>query len=153
MTLDEFVADWLDRSPMRPPAKPYEKVAENVGVTLYRDNEFQVQLWTCAPNTEISDHTHPDVDGMAVRVAGDIRFRKHGKPVNHRDMKIMTWRGMRTPAVHLGPNDSHGVSIGPVGGSFLAITRWLNGGPQSVHLNWQGDPLDETHAKELERVV
>ena len=151
MTLEDFVKHWLEQSPIHPPPDAYEKVAANVGVTLYRDDVFQVQLWTCAPNTVIGDHTHPDIDGYAIRAAGDIAFRKHGAPIKRQEMKIVYWRGMKTPMIRVYHDELHGVHIGPAGGSFLAITCRLDGKmPQSVHRNWLGDPLDADHAKLLE---
>jgi hypothetical protein len=150
MTLDEFIVSWLMDSRMAPPAEPYENVAGFVGTTLYRDDRFQVQLWACPPNTNISDHSHPDMDGWAVRVAGDIGFRKNGRPVTHRDMKVVTWGGMRTPMIRVGALESHGANIGPAGGSFLSVTERLDGRrPVSVHRNWSGPPLDAAHATEM----
>jgi hypothetical protein len=151
MTLDEFIASWLMHSEMAPPKDAYEAVAGNVGVTLYRDSRFQVQIWACPPNSQIADHTHPHTDGWAVRVAGDIQFRKHGKPIGRGDMKIVTWNGMRTPMIRVACNESHGVVIGPAGGSFLSVTERLDGHvPGSVHMDWAGAPLDAAHATELD---
>lgn len=149
-TLDEFITYWLACSVIAPPKDPYEAVAGNVGVTLYRDSRFQVQIWACPPNSDIADHVHPHTDGWAVRVAGDIQFRKHGKPIGRGDMKIVTWNGMRTPMIRVGATESHGVAIGPAGGSFLSITERLDGNlPGSVHKDWAGEPLDAAHAAEL----
>lgn len=150
MTLEDFVEYWLSESPISPPPDPYERVAENVGVTLYRDNFFQVQLWTCAPNTDIGDHAHPDMDGWAIRVAGDIRFRKHGKPATRRDTQIVMWRGLKTPMIQVYRGESHGLAIGPSGGSFLVIAERVDGQPPtSVHRDWAGAPLDADHAVAL----
>ncbi len=149
MSFDDFLTHWLTESPLAPPPAPHERVAGNVGVTLYRITPFQVQLWICQPDTDIGDHSHPGVDGWALRVAGDIRFRKNGQPVGIHDMKIVSWRGMKTPMVRVAPGESHGVRIGPVGGSFLAITHWLESEPRSVHLSWAGEALDAVHRQQL----
>lgn len=154
MTLNNFVALWLHSAQIRPPQYPYEIAGSNSGVTLYRDEKFQVQLWICPPNTDISDHAHPNIDGWAIKVAGDIRFRKHGRPVGMHDIKIVTWGGMRTPMIRVGKDESHGVEIGPAGGSFLAVTERLDGThPSSVHLDWCGKPLDDDHAEQLRRIA
>lgn len=146
MTLDGFVGHWLKDAPICPPAVPYERVASNIGVTLYRDDRFQVQLWTFAPHSEIADHSHPDVDSWVVWVGGDYCFRKNGRMVERPDMKFVRWRGVTVPKLHLAPGDMHGASIGPTGGSFLSITERLDGHePVSVHLVWAGPPLDSEH--------
>ena len=57
-----------------------------------------------------------------------------------------------TPARLLGmrlrilPHDVHGASVGPSGGCFISVQHWLGGvAPTSVHLDWDGPPLDEGH--------
>ena len=154
MTLEDFAKEWLRNGPLRPPPLPYEKAGATTGVTLYRDGKFQVQFWICPPNTDIGDHCHPNIDSYAVRVAGDIKFRKHGRPVGMRDIQIVVWNGMRTSMIHFGTQDLHGGAVGDAGGSFLVITERLDGaGPVSAHLDWAGPPLDADHAKQLERVA
>ena len=32
------------------------------GIVLYRNEQFQVELFICQPNLVIPEHTHPDVD-------------------------------------------------------------------------------------------
>lgn len=152
MTLDEFVKEWLKESPIQPPEVPYERVANNIGITLYRDGPFQVQLWTFPPHTEILDHAHPTVRSWVVWVGGDYCFRRHGKMVDRREWKYRKWRGMVTPSILLEPGDSHGASIGETGGSFLSISERISGEePISVHLAWDGPPLDAEHAARLGR--
>lgn len=150
MTLHEFVTFWLKKSPIQLPRVPYERVAGNIGVTLYRDDRFQVQLWTFPPDSEITDHAHPDVDSWVVWVGGDYCMRKCGAMIERSQYKWAKWRGMVTPTIHLAPGDMHGATIGPTGGSFLSITERLDGRePMSVHRAWAGPALDNQHAETL----
>ena len=149
-TLEHFVDSWLADTPVRPGANAYANVAGNVGLTLYKDDRFQVQLWTFPPGASVAEHTHPDVDSWLVRVSGKFRLTVNGKLVTGADAEKASWRGMRTWRAHIGAGDTHGVEVGPAGGSFLSISERLDGTPPvSVHLAWDGPPLDEKHAKEL----
>ena len=40
------------------------------GVTIYRSEPYQVQLFTATPNTVIPSHTHPNVDSYEVSLSG-----------------------------------------------------------------------------------
>ena len=40
------------------------------GLTIYRDGQYQVQLFTATPNTVIPSHTHPNVDSYEVALSG-----------------------------------------------------------------------------------
>ena len=114
------------------------------GVALFRRGTWQVQLFVCDPNSEIVDHIHPNVDSIEVYVGGDVYFRHSWKT-------ILTPEIIATPDFHdlsirVRPQDWHGASIGPRGGSFLSLQHWLHGvAPISVHLDWVGEPLDAEH--------
>jgi len=147
-TLAEFAETWMEKPVFRPPADIYARVAGNVGITLYRDERFQVQLWACEPGAEIGDHKHPNLRGYAVRVGGEIHFRRGGKAVTRADTILATLCGKHTMMHSVEPGVSHGATVGPSGASFLAISEWVTE-PKSVHLDWDGPPLDEKHAMEL----
>ena len=152
MTLEEFVSDWLERSPIHPPPNAYDQVAGNVGVTLYRDEIFQVQLWTFPPRAVVTDHAHPNVDTWLVKVTGRFSMKLNGVGLEPRDAIRTAWRGMKTWMTRVAPGDIHGVKVGPSGGSFLSITERLDGAmPESVHLSWKGAPLDDEHAAILKQ--
>ena len=40
------------------------------GVTIYRKEQFQVQLFICEPNTLIKEHSHPNIDSYEVFLSG-----------------------------------------------------------------------------------
>lgn len=150
MKLDYFVDVWLANGPIRPPLLAYEKAAGNVGLTLYRDDRFQVQLWTLPPNSEVTDHKHPAVDTWLVRVAGKVRVRLNGRWKPLHEMDRCQWMGMRTWKMHIRPGDLHGVEVAAPGGSFLNISERIDGQPPvSVHRSWEGTPLDAEHGAAL----
>jgi hypothetical protein len=43
---------------------------------------------------------------------------------------------------------THSIGVGSKGGAFLSIEKWPEGvTPNSVTINWRGDPVDENHGK------
>jgi len=150
MTLVDFTANWLRETPVMPPLFACEWVNGNTGITLYRDDRFQVQMWIFPPHAEVTDHAHPGLDTMLVRVAGKLRFRLDGAYVPLSEADRVEWRGMKTWMLHVPSGASHGADIGESGASFLSITERLDGKePQSVHLIWDGPALDEAHRNAL----
>ena len=150
MTLTEFVETWLSSGPLMPPVMAYESAGANVGVTLYRDARFQVQIWALPPNSVVTEHNHPEIDTYLVRVGGKIRLKLNGAWVPLHAMQRTEWMGMRTWAQRVRPGELHEVSVGRPGGSFLAISERVDGKPPvSVHLSWEGPALDAKHQDAL----
>lgn len=150
--LTAFANWWFANGrPLRPPHDFFSKVGGNTGTVLFRQAPFQVQLFLNDPNSEIADHTHPNVDSYEVYVAGDVYFRQNGKELLTPDIiATVTPERLLGTRLRIHPNDVHGASVGPSGGSFISIQHWLNGvAPSSVHLDWDGPPLDEGHKKTL----
>ena len=150
MTLEQFVDEWLRDSPIKPPVNSYASVNGYVGLTLYRDDRFQVQMWTFPPRAEVTEHSHPNVDSVLVKVTGKFRLVLNGKWMSPRDVTRTQWRGMNTWMTKIAANDVHGVKVGEGGASFLSITERLDGqSPESVHMVWDGPPLDQDHEAAL----
>jgi hypothetical protein len=150
MKLTEFADAWLANAVLNPPVSAYERAAGNVGLTLYRDQRFQVQLWTSPPNSVVTPHRHPNIDTWLVRVAGKLRLAINGRFIPLHEMERTAWLGMRTWRYRIRANDLHAVEIAEPGGAFLAISERVDGQePGSVHRDLAGAPLDQAHAAEL----
>jgi hypothetical protein len=150
MTLEEFTTSWLSESPVKPPPSPYERVDGNFGVTLFRDDRFQVQMWVFPSRAKVTDHSHPGLDSFVVLIAGKLRFRVCGKFVPLSSAEPVEWRGMKTRMFRVPAGISHGAEIGSGGASFLSVSERLDGkAPKSVHLIWDGPPLDNLHRDAL----
>lgn len=150
MTLNDFVAGWLSETPIMPPIFAVNWVNGNTGITLYRDDRFQVQMWVFPPNAVVTDHSHPGVDTTLVWVAGKLRFWVDDEYVCLSETVRASWRGMKTWTIHIPPGARHRAEIGKGGASFLGITEQLDGGkPKSAHLIWDGPPLDKNHGASL----
>lgn len=140
-TIEEFKDFWLENKPFSMTPDVYSRVAGNTGAVLFRDGQFQVQLFLGDPNTEITDHIHPNVDSFEVYLGGDFKFRIHGNYLTQDEILAQQF------IQRVKPNDWHGGSVGPNGGAFISIQYWLNDiKPTSVHHDWGGTPLDFKHS-------
>lgn len=145
-TLTGFADRWLSSTVLRPPVYAYERAGPNVGVTLYRDERFQVQIWTLPPNSVVPEHAHPATDTWLVRVAGKMRFKLSGRWVPLHEMERTRWLGLATWRHRVPPGEPHEVAIGHPGGSFLAISERMDGmAVVSVQRDWAGPALDDVH--------
>ena len=155
--LMEFYRWYAGRFGFGIPASPFDafsKVGRFTGLTLYRSKPFQVQLWLCEPNAEIYDHSHPHVDSLQIYVAGQVYLRLNGQPVLTPEILVPIANGIASHNgrwIRVRPTDTHGATIGPVGGAFMTFQHWVHGEPQSVENDWEGQPLDAEHAMRLNR--
>jgi hypothetical protein len=154
---DELLAfaNWFQSQPFAIPhciANGVNKRGPFTGITLYRSGPFQVQMWICEGNTEIPDHCHPNVDSVEVYLSGQVYLRVNNQlivqpqDVSEQADGLSSKFGLST-RIH--PTDMHGAKIGPQGGAFLSIQHFLDGKPESVDLDWYGEPVDDTHRQEL----
>lgn len=160
--LSQF-ADWylskLPDMPVKPPALASVAVVEGVsGVVLWREDDLQVQMFVCEPNTVIPAHTHPDVDSYEVHLTGGIDFYINDKMVipakaankvkKDGSSRCYGW----TNRVH--PDTSHSAKAGTQGGAFLSIQHWLNGvKPSSVGDNWHGHTMGNRHNQSIKAAL
>lgn len=145
-TLEEFCDFWLKNRPINMNHDAYYSTEEAVGGVIFRQAPFQVQLFMCAPNTDVPDHIHPNVDSFEVYVGGDIWFRIDGSYVYEDESKV----GQLIHRVR--PNCWHGAKIGNRGGVFFSIQHWLNNKKiTSVNEDWDGVPVGNRHKADIER--
>ena len=130
--LEGFKNWWLDCRIIDPPLdNSLVFVADTHGIVLYRQNEYQVELFIVKPNSEIKPHVHPNVDSFEVYLSGDITFMCNG---------IIGEQHYLGTTTRVTPNSWHGGTIGARGGSFLSIQKWLNGvKPTFVGDDWRDD--------------
>jgi hypothetical protein len=133
----------------RSPAFGVTRVGQFSGLVLYRSGQFQAQLWIADPNSEIPDHRHPNVDQIQVYVSGEVYLRKNGVCVITPESLQQLADGTSNAngaGLRVGPADTHGATVGEMGGAFLNFQHWLKGTPQSGDEDWIGEPLDAEHA-------
>ena len=142
--LDHFFSWYVQNNPVKPPLgeiiKFDDRVTESI---LYRHGQFQVQMCTVAPGSELPDHIHPEVDSYELYISGDICFRRDGEPWYPQNPGKDTLRIL--------PNSSHGGTFGDRGGVFLSIQYWQNGvDPDFISNHWEfSDPGETERNKDV----
>jgi quercetin dioxygenase-like cupin family protein len=119
---------WLTNRVMNVPEDAihfYNKVS---GLVLYRQDEFQVELFITQPMTSGLSHIHPNVDSFEVYLSGDISFVCQGETFNKNKLG---------DSLRIRPDYWHGGDFNENGGAFLSIQKWLNGvKPTSIVTDW-----------------
>ena len=121
---------------------------------LYRNKQFQVELFVVAGPCIIPEHTHPNVDSYEVLLGGQIRFSRDGKwliPESYQtDVLENGTSPHRSKTVRVNHNTSHGGVVGPGGAMFFSVQHWLNSvEPHSVGLDWTGLTSSQEHLDKL----
>ena len=137
--LTDFLEWYLRESPPievprgAPPVHFVEKVT---GVVILRKGQFQVQLFTAAPNAVIPPHHHPNVDSYEVSLWG-MRFAIYDNATKiEMHPNVMRKRGK---AIRILPDTDHEAVASKYGGCFLSVQHWRNGTkPSSVGNDWVG---------------
>ena len=150
-------ANWFAAQPgFGVPQSPFDgvtRVGAFSGLVLYRKAPYQVQLWQCDPNSEIPDHSHPHVDSIQQYLSGEMSLRLNGRevmPMNTVKDDGSGYSTARGAFIRVRPTDNHGATIGPMGACFLTYQHFLDNNPRSVHMDWEGEPLSDEHAMEIQ---
>lgn len=130
------------------------KIEDVTSITWYRDKEFQIQMFAVPGNYIIPEHTHPNVDSYEVYVGGQIKFSHNGKwtiPDSELETPLQDGTSSRRGTIiRVRPNDPHGGVIGPAGGVFLSVQRWLNGvKPHCVAADYTGPVMGGDHFQKV----
>lgn len=122
------------------------------GITIFRHNEFQVQMFVVEPNVVINSHTHPNVDSYEVFLKGMTFTLNEEEVVNFKDVEPDD-KGLSNvinSTIRVLPDNLHGGTASPDGGCFLSVQRWLNGvEPTSVGNDWIGKTMGKDHDQQV----
>jgi hypothetical protein len=134
--LTAFLQFWIQSRVLSvPKEEPMDFADKLSGLVLFREGQYQVQLFILQPYSIIMPHVHPNVDSYEVFMGGDISFEVDG--VVHNQIEMLEY-------IRVHPTSLHSGIAGPRGGSFLSVQHWLNGEkPTTVGHDWD-DPLGNT---------
>jgi len=142
-TVEEFAA-WYKQNkfPMRPPIEDPVYVTEiSMSYVLFREGQYQAELYLVKPNTGSPEHSHPGVENIIMILGGDIGTTK--------DNITQGIFGNQGPTIK--DKGTHALHTGNKGGAFLSIEKWREGSiPNSVTINWKGETCGEEHTKLLD---
>lgn len=113
---------------------------------VHREGQFQTEVVVSKPGAPAwpGEHLHPDVDSIEIGVYNTGALTRHGEEVTEADF---IYNGF--PFVYLDHTCLHGAPYKERGFLILSVQKWLNGvTPSSVGLNWHGEPVHPSHAKQ-----
>lgn len=153
-TLEEFV-NWYKAEgfPIRPPFEDPIYITEmSYSFVLYREGQYQVELYLIKPDSESPDHKHPHVENIIMVWGGDANTRVDGvlkeypawlnDKAENGTHKLFGMTGEK-----LTDEQTHAVITGQKGAALLSLEKWADHiPPTSVTINWMGDPVGPSHA-------
>ena len=159
-TVEEF-AQWYEEQgfPIRPPQQNSIFRTNNASaVVLYREGQFQVEMYIGDPNTLTPEHSHPGVESMIMYLSGEGSTTVNSKEVadprpyfnmiNPDGTSVLFKQKLR-----LNPADSHGLKTYDRGFAFFSIEKWPDGVDlTSVAAHWEGETTGDIHNKIIKGV-
>lgn len=152
-SVEEF-AEWYESAdfPIRPPQNnAIFKTNNACALVLYREGQFQVELYIVDPNSITPEHRHPGVESIIMYLSGEgsttINEVQPADPrpffnmLNSNGTSILFKQKLR-----LDSNDSHGLVCYDKGFAFFSIEKWPDGiTPTSVAAHWDGETTGDIH--------
>jgi hypothetical protein len=120
---------------------------------LFREGQYQAELYLVRPNTSSPEHSHPGVENIIMVWGGNVHTIQNGKLFDYSDhyrepSKTGTNKLFGMCSEKLTDEQTHALIAGDKGGAFLSLEKWPEGvTPNSVTINWAGDPVDPSHGK------
>lgn len=157
-TLEEFTNWYLENNfPIRPPQNnSIFKTNNACAVVMFREGQYQVELYVVDANSVTPEHRHPGVESIIMYLSGDGDTTINEQPVAN----PKTFWDVLNPdgtsvlfkqTVRLNPKDSHGLICGSRGFSFFSIEKWPQGiTPTSVAAHWDGETTGDIHNNTIE---
>ena len=158
-TLEEFV-EWYEANgfPFRPPQNNAVFRTNNASaLVLYREGQFQAELYIGDPNSVTPEHSHPGVKSIIVFLSGEGNTTVNGnfvadpRPYFNKLNEDGTSVLFKQKVV-VDPNDTHGLTTYGRGFAFLSIEQWPEGiEPSSVTLHWEGETTGSIHDETIRK--
>lgn len=160
-TLTEFVHWYIDNNlPIRP---PYDGEVyftdESFSYVLYREGQYQAELYLIKPGALPPDHGHPNVENIIMILGGTIEGSINNKinDVSHLwnkhniDGTSVFFKKLTDP---LKFGDTHSIGGGPKGCAVITFEKWPEGvTPTSITRDWAGPPVGVIHKELLDNNV
>lgn len=152
-TVEQF-AEWYEENqfPIRPPQHNAIFRTDNASaLVLFRQGQFQVELYIGDPNSITPEHSHPGVESIIMFISGEgtttVNEKEVADPrpyfnkVNEDGTSILFKQKLR-----ISPSDSHGLTSYSKGFAFYSIEKWPdNIQPTSVAAHWHGETTGNLH--------
>lgn len=154
-SVEMFARAWMAKRLWRPPFKNAIHTTDIAyAMCIFRQENYQVELYICKPNTETTRHSHPNVESLSLYLTGNLSFAKdNGDFMDvsmHQEEKPNGTHKLLWARAEENKGTPHALRVGKEGGAFLIFERWLDGEPSSVTVNWEGEYVGEEHVKTVE---
>jgi hypothetical protein len=156
-TLEEFAAWYKENEyPVRPPFEDCVYITDNsYSYVLFRQGQFQAEVYLVKPNSGSPEHSHPRVENIILFWGGDATPSYGGVPVKIGPFSRPAANGTSPAFGVMGPKitdeQTHALHTGPKGAAFLSLEKWPEDiKPTSVVVNWKGLPLGDAHAPQIQ---
>jgi len=156
-TVQEFAQWWFSKgAPIRPPFKDPIFFTEMTGsLCIYREGQYQIELYLVKPNMECPFHAHPGVDSYFVYLTGHLQFgNADGTFTDTSEGQIEGAEGTHRllgAAVAAINGENHAVRTHAPGASYLSFEKWNERLPDSVAVNWVGETVGEQHTSIIDK--
>jgi hypothetical protein len=157
-TVEEFAKWYEDEGfPIRPPQNNGIFRTNNANaMVLYREGQYQVELYIADPNSLTPEHSHPGVESIIMFLSGEgsttvnekeiMDPRPYFDKINADGTSILFKQKLR-----ITPSTTHGLLTYAKGFAFFSIEKWPDGElPTSVAAHWDGETTGDIHDKVLQ---
>lgn len=154
-TVKQFALGWMKLKPIRPPfADSIFIIGPASSLVLFREEQFQVELFICSPYHTAPFHKHPNVESLIVYLTGDMELSRGPNEF----FDLTTSQHARQDGAHslLGKQsegykgEPHTMRVKGQGGAYLHFQKWTSGvRPTSVIIDWSGEVADIDHEELL----
>jgi hypothetical protein len=154
----EKFAEWYEKAgyPIRPPQENAIFRTNNASaLVLYREGQFQVELYIGDANSVTPEHSHPGVESIIVYLSGEgtttVNCIKEKDPAPFFDKVNPDGTSILFKvASRIYPQDTHGLTTGNKGFAFYSIEKWDDSiKPTSVTVEWEGETTGDLHNETL----
>lgn len=158
--LKEFAEWYRDNNyPLRPPFDSGVYVTdEAVSYVLYREGQYQAELYLVKPGKMPPEHSHPNVENIIIVLGGTLECSVDGKTLDAEPY----WNKANADGTsvmfgyitdNLKHPSTHSVGGGPNGVALISFEKWHpNVKPTSISLDWAGPPVGSIHKETLKNI-
>jgi hypothetical protein len=157
-SIEEF-AKWYEESgyPICPPQHNAIFRTNNASaLVLFREGQFQVELYIGDADSVTPEHSHPGVESIIVYLSGEGRTsinsitEKYREPAEYDKVNPDGTSVLFKLAMRINPQDTHGLVTGSKGFAFYSIEKWDDSlTPTSVTIEWEGETTGDLHDETL----
>ena len=160
-TIEEFAQWYVDNNfPLRPPFEDPVYVTDvSYSYVLFREGQYQAELYLIKPNATSGEHSHPGAENIIMALGGDLWPSRNGvetdmTEAHSRPSPIGTSLLFGAMDIKFDDTETHKLTTKAKGGALISFEKWPEGvKPTSLTVNWEGEALGDYHASIIKKAV